>query len=157
MIRERDAGRVPTHHFDVLLDMAIAAKRPDEVLHWYDKMTHGEKRSYGGYGWRGFGDSTSDRVAEAVAKSHPERALEIYRRGLNANLPRAEMTAYEAAAFYLRKMRPVMDRLGQKNEWSALLAEIRQKYGNRPRFMEILDKVEGRTILDAHKAGRRRR
>ena len=30
MIRERDAGRVPTHHFDVLLDMAIA-KRPDEV------------------------------------------------------------------------------------------------------------------------------
>ena len=32
-------------HYDVLLDMAIAAKKPDEVLHWYDKMSKGQKRS----------------------------------------------------------------------------------------------------------------
>ena len=31
-------------HYDVLLDMAIAAKRPDDVLRWYDKMLGGRKR-----------------------------------------------------------------------------------------------------------------
>jgi hypothetical protein len=38
-----------------------------------------------------------------------------------------------------------------------LLAEIREKYRNRPRFMEILDKLEGRTIIQTQKVRSRRR
>ena len=39
-------------HYDVLLDMAIAAKRPDDVLRWYDKMLDGRKRE--SRGWASF-------------------------------------------------------------------------------------------------------
>jgi uncharacterized Zn finger protein len=143
-------------HYDVLLDMAIAAKRPDDVLHWYDKMKTDQKRPLTTWGRAYFGEGTSDRVAAAVAKSHPERALGIYRRALEAHLPQTGISAYESAASYLKKMRPIMDALGHSGEWSALLAEIRERYRNRPRFMEILDKLEGRTILASRKAGRRR-
>jgi uncharacterized Zn finger protein len=139
--------------FDVLLDMAIAAKQPDEVLRWYDKMP--KSRNFGGWGWAQSG--IGDRVAAAVAKSHPERAVEIYRRELDATLPRADVSAYESAARYLKKLQPVMKSLGNQSEWMTLLAEIREKYRNRPRFMEILDKLDGRTILQNQRARGRRR
>jgi uncharacterized Zn finger protein len=153
----RPSGRAiapPGPHFDVLLDMAIAAKQPDEVLRWYDKMPK-SRDSSGGWGWAESG--TGDRVAAAVAKSHPERAMEIYRRRLDATLPRADVPAYESAARYLNELQPVMKSLGKQSEWRALLAEIREKYRNRPRFMEILDKLEGRTILQTQKARSSRR
>ena len=145
-------------HFDVLLDMAIDAKKPDDVLRWYDKMRAGKRRSasrWGGGAWHG--DSTAGRVAAAVAKSHPERALEIYRQGLDSHLPHANMSSYEAAAAYLKAMRPIMKSLKQAKQWDALVAEIREKYRNRPRFMESLDRLRGRTILATEKARRRKR
>jgi uncharacterized Zn finger protein len=141
-------------HYDVLLDMAIATKKPEDVLHWYDKMSKEPKRVGGGWGWsRG---ETADRVAAAVAQSHPERALEIYQRGLEQVLPQANPSAYESAAGYLKKMRPILKSLSREADWDKSLAEIRSKYGNRPRFMEVLDKLDGRTILQTHKARKRR-
>jgi uncharacterized Zn finger protein len=99
-------------HYDVLLDMAIATKKPDDVLHWYDKMSKEQNRVGGGWGWlRG---ETADRVAAAVAQSHPERALEIYQRGLEQVLPQANPSAYESAARYLKKMRPILNSLGRE-------------------------------------------
>jgi len=153
-VQERTVTRRSGPHFDVLLDMAIAAKKPEDVLHWFDKMSAQEKRVSGGWGWAG--PSRADHVAEAVAKSHPERALAIYRSGLEAQLPQASIPAYESAAVYLKSMRPIMKSLGRESEWTTLLAQVRQKYGNRPRFMEILDRLEGRTVLQSQKARRRR-
>lgn len=90
-----------------------------------------------------------------MAKSHPERALEIYQRGLDQVLPHADFSAYESATAYLRRMRPIMKSLDRETDWTTAVSEIRAKYGNRPRFMEVLDKLEGRTILQAQKARRR--
>lgn len=145
----------PGPHFDVLLDMAIAAKRPDDVLHWYDKMRPGEKRSTFGGGRYGI-YAYADRVAEAVAATHPERAIEIYLAALNAQLPHAHHSAYESAAAYLRKLRPIFQSLGRTAEWTQLLSDIRLNYRNRPRFMEILDKLDGVTILQSEKSRKRR-
>ena len=51
LLRTREPAIAPRGpHFDVLLDMAIAAKQPDEVLRWYDKMAKGQKRFGGGWG-----------------------------------------------------------------------------------------------------------
>jgi uncharacterized Zn finger protein len=136
-------------HYHVLLDMAIAAKLPDDVLHWYDKIPKKQRQIGGGWGWTG--EETADRVAAAVAKSHPERALEIYQHGLGQFLPHANLSSYESAAAYLKRMRPIMKSLGREADWKKSLMEIRSKYGNRPRFIEILDKLEGRTILQTQK------
>jgi uncharacterized Zn finger protein len=140
-------------HLEVLLEMAIADKRQGDVLKWHDKMLESNQKA----GWHGYaGESYADQVAAAVADSHPQRALDIYRRRLDSCLPRADFSAYESSAAYLKKMRPIYRALHRDEEWQKLVAEIRHKYGNRPRFMEVLDKLEGRTILQTQQAARGR-
>lgn len=141
----------PQPHLEVLLEMAIAAGKPDEVLGWFDRM--GQSKQQGGYWNRPL--LYADRVAGAVSASHPDRAIEIYRAALEAQLPNAQQSAYEASAGYLRKLRPIYQSLGRNKEWETLLASIREKYRNRPRFMEILDRIDGRTILDSAKPRRK--
>jgi len=141
----------PHPHYDVLLTMAIAAKRPDEVLHWFGKMRSEPRR-------QGYYDPSlgyADRVADAVSTSHPVHALEIYMAALNAQLPHAHSSAYEAAAGYLKKLRPIYEALDRAAEWTALVASIREKYRNRPRFMEVLDRLDGRTIVETARPRRK--
>ena len=136
--------------YSVLLDIAIAAKKPGDVLHWYEKLSAGA-RTFGGCGRGWVLDTTCDRVADAVVKSHPERALEIYADGLNADLGPADPQAYDRAASYLKKMRPVLKRLGRESEWTELMQRLRTEYKRRRLFMEALDRIEGRTIVEAQR------
>jgi uncharacterized Zn finger protein len=137
-------------HYNILIDMAIAERRPDEVLRWYDLWRAAAKNQRTGPSY-GFG-SYADSVAAAVAEAHPERALEIYRDSVEANLKQASISAYETVAAYLKKMRPILKSLDRGPEWNALVAEIRMNYHNRPRFMEILDRLEARPIFQKHRA-----
>jgi uncharacterized Zn finger protein len=144
------ANARPRPHYDVLIDLAIDRKRPDQVLHWYDRMvadhpqpTHGWTRS-----------DHNDRVAEAVAKSHPERALDIYRERVERNLAQTGVSAYETVASYLRKMKPLMKSLDRAADWDQLLQDIRLQYRNRPRFIEILDRLKGKASLATRKTRR---
>jgi uncharacterized Zn finger protein len=137
-------------HFDVLIDMAIADRRHDDVLRWYDAMSAGQKHQ-GGMSWYGSG-GYGDEVAAAVTESHPERSLAIYRQRVDDHLPHASASAYEAVAGYLRKMRPILKALHREVEWEGLLADIRLRYKNRPKFMEILDKLDPRPIVEQKRA-----
>ena len=144
-------GSEPRPHLNVLLEMAIADNRPDDVLRWYDKIASQQK----GLVYYGGALGYADRVAEAVAAVYPERAIAIYRDALNAQLPVAQPSAYESAAAYLRKLRPIYKGLNREGEWTALIASIRETYRNRPRFMDLLDGVEGRTIVQSARPRRR--
>jgi uncharacterized Zn finger protein len=151
----REAKRKPQPYYAVLLDMAIKDKRPDDVLRWYEAETTPTKQTLCGPHF--FGNYyDSDRVAKAVATAYPQRALEIYRRKLDANLKQANTSAYQTCAVCLRNMRPIYKALDQDDHWNELLADVRHNYRNRPRFMEILDKLEGRSIVQSHKSSRRR-
>jgi len=152
---ERQTKQTPRPHYDVLIDMAIKDKRPDDVLRWYEAETAPTKQTLSGPHYLGdYFDS--DRVAKAVIASHPQRALEIYRRKLDAHLRQASTSAYETCAACLRNMRPILKTLDQEDRWNELLADIRQNYRNRPRFMEILDRLQGRPIVESQKSSRHR-
>ncbi len=155
LMSERPPNKSPRPRYDVLLDMAIKNKRPDEVLRWYEAETASTKQTLRGPHFLGdYFDS--DRVAKAIAAAYPQRALEIYRLKLDAHLRQASKPAYEACAACLRKMRPIYKSLDQEDHWSELVADIRHNYRNRPRFMEILDRLEGRKIVQSAKPPRRR-
>jgi uncharacterized Zn finger protein len=143
----------PRPRLDVLLLMAVAAKDPDEVLRWYDRMRQEPARSP--YGGGPSARSYADRVAEAVADAHPDRAIALYREALEAQLPHAQPSAYESAAGYLRKLRPLYRAVGREGEWDRLLASIRESYRNRPRFMEQLDRLDPRPIVQSARPGGR--
>ena len=135
--------------FDVLLDMALAAGDADEILRRYDQLrAHPPRNWYGGVAY-------DDRVAAAVAAHHPARSLEIYRSKLDALLPRADQGAYAAATEYLKVLRPIYAALDRAAEWDDLLASIRSRSKNRPRFMELLATLDGRTLPHAAKPRRR--
>lgn len=144
-------------HRDVLVDLAIAEQRPDQVLRWYDLIVADEKSKLGSAprasAWNP-ATALASRVAAAVAKSHPERALEAYHLELESHLPHASQHAYESATACLRKMRPIMQSLDRDELWIELVKNIREKYRNRPRFMETLDKLECRPIVATQKRRR---
>lgn len=87
-------------------------------------------------------------LATVTGGVHPERSLAIYRQRVDDHLPHASASAYEAVAGYLRKMRPIFQGLRQDSEWDGLLADIRLRYKNRPKFMEILDRLAPKPIVE---------
>ena len=78
---------------------------------------------------------------------YPERTIDIYRAELDLNLPKANQTAYACCARYLRKLRPLYDAVGRSAEWTALVTSIREKYRNRPRFVEALENLDSGSIV----------
>jgi uncharacterized Zn finger protein len=135
----------PRLHFDVLLDLAIKEKRPDDALHWYGRMT--ERRPGAPLGWYG-ADHVGGRVADAVADTHPDRALAIYRQIVEAHVDRTSPSAYQEALPYVRKVRKLYEKLGRGADWNEYLAGLRGEHRRKRKFMELLDRLDGKRIVD---------
>ena len=126
---------------DTLIDIAIAEKRPDDVIRWYD-----QRKSKGiGRWWSGFQD---DKIAGALLDRYPERALGIWKRLAENQIALTKPKAYEVAAGYLRKVRRTLKKLEREKEWQSYLAEIRQVNARKKRLLEILDSLSGRRIVE---------
>ncbi len=138
-------GHGPQHpRLDVLIDIALDEDRVETALDYHDAMTaEAGTRASSSYYFAG-PDRNADRLAAAAAATHPERALAIYRAELDRSLPVADFHAYDRSARLLALMRPIYKALGRDDEWSALVASAREKYRNRPRFLQQLDETLGR-------------
>ncbi|MGH8068941.1 MAG: SWIM zinc finger family protein [Candidatus Entotheonellia bacterium] len=126
---------------DTLIAIAIAEKRPDEILRWYDQRQPGG----GGWGWGGIRD---DQIAETIAQSYPERALDIWKKLAEACIAQTQTRAYEQASAYLRKQRDLLKQLGRTREWQSYLTDLRQANVRKKRLLELLDDLEGLRIVD---------
>lgn len=152
---ERHSTRKPRPYYRVLVDIAIHNKRPADVLRWYDAEITSTKLEVGGPHSMEC-DFDSDRVAKAIKVAYPQRAIEIYRRKLDAHLRQASKSAYGTCAACLRSMRPIYKALDQEDYWKELLADIRHNYRNRPRLMEVLDRLAGKSIVESQRSSRKR-
>ena len=125
--------------------MAIAEKKPDEVLKWYDYAG----RRKGGLRLSDFLVNPTE-VAEAIKSAHPERAIDIWQEAAEEQIARVSTSGYEAAIPYLRKMKNALTRAGRKQEWDEYLASLREQNSRRPRCLEVLDRLKGgrRRIID---------
>jgi uncharacterized Zn finger protein len=127
---------------DVLIDIAIEEKRPDDVLKWYD-----HKKSKKMVYWYGEGYQ-EDNVAQAVADHYPNRAIDIWKSIVERQIALTKPKAYEAAAVYLRKVRGLQKRLKREGEWKDYLLKLRQANVRKTKLIEILSRLEGRRILE---------
>ncbi|MFH1006599.1 MAG: hypothetical protein V1800_03740, partial [Candidatus Latescibacterota bacterium] len=123
----------------VLIDIALSEKNPEEALRWHD-LAHQDRM-----GWIGY---DHDRLAQAVLKTHPERALEIWKKLAESQIAQVKPSSYELAAGYLRKAQTVFQRLGQEDAWKEYLAWVRKTHRRKRRLLEILDRLDGRRIID---------
>jgi uncharacterized Zn finger protein len=140
----RAAFRPAGPHFNVLLDLALEEQRPEDILRWYDAWRGDDQRRSGRSGGTGY----EARVADAVARTHPDRAAELYRNIIETSVAQTSPSAYEAALPYLRKLRALLDKLGRSEEWGSYLARLRETERRKRRFMEVLDRLESRPILE---------
>jgi uncharacterized Zn finger protein len=130
-------------HFDVLLELAIEENRPDDVLAWYEVLSRVKRSSRYGHGYDWF----APRVADAIAATHPDRAIALYRQIIEDHVARTSPSAYEEAVPYLRKLRAVYQKLGQTAEWTNYLVELRTNNTRKRRFLEVLDRLQSKSII----------
>ncbi|MCX5914319.1 MAG: hypothetical protein NTV04_20595, partial [Deltaproteobacteria bacterium] len=139
-IRESRSSSFPVT--EALIDIAMAEKRIEDVLRWYDQRK--PKKSY----W--LGDSyKEDQIATAVAGQYPDRAVAIWKKVAEEEIALTKPKAYEAAAVYLRKAKKLMGKMEKKEEWQKYIAGLRRANERKRRFVEILDRLEDRPILRA--------
>ena len=128
-----------------LTRLAIAEKKPDEVLKWYDYA--GRKK--GGLGLSDFPVDATE-VAEAIKSAYPERAIAIWQETAEGHIAQVSTSGYEASLPYLRKMKNALTRAGCKQEWDEYLASLQEENKRRPRCLEVLGRLKGgrRRIID---------
>ncbi len=117
---------------NVLIEIAADERRPDQVLHWYDR------RRTGVSGWSGVNESL---VAHAVADAYPERAIAIWKKLAEAQIAQTQPRAYEAAVGILRTLGDLLERKGRVEEWRRYVAELRQTNARKRRLVEMLDRL----------------
>lgn len=124
-----------------LIDIAIAEKRPDEVIRWYDRQ---EAQPFG---WR-LTWFQEDHVAKAIAEAHPDHAIAIWKKLAEGQIAQTQPKAYEVAAGFLRGMRRTLKKLGRDREWQGYIAGLRQVNARKRRLLEVLDGLDGRPIIE---------
>lgn len=124
-----------------LIDIAIAEGQPDEVIRWYDQRR--QESAVNEWTW-----FQENGIAEAVADTHPERAVAIWKKIAEGYIARTQPKAYEVAAGCLRSIRHALQKQGRDNEWESYLAGLRQANRRKRRLLEILDGLTGRPIIE---------
>jgi len=130
---------------DVLTDVAMYEKEPDQVLRWYE--SYRENRRHQAWDYRR-GYKWEDEVADSIAKIFPESATGIWKNIAEDLISTAKTSAYEDSAPYLGKVRKLLEKSGKKEEWNGYLASLRSAHKQKRRFLEVLDSLTGKSIAD---------
>ncbi|WP_337174642.1 hypothetical protein [Paludisphaera sp.] len=141
LLKHGDRFGAPRPRVGVLIEIALDEGDADAALGLYDALRADARKKSPIL--HESPDRHADRVAAAVAATRPDRALEIYKAQLDRALPIAEARAYERSAGLLARLRPIHDALGRLGEWDELVAAVRERYRNRPKFLRQLDRTLG--------------
>lgn len=119
-----------------LIEIAIYERKPDQIIRWYD-----QRQTHGGYG------VDSDRVAEAVKKDYPDRAVSIWKKIAEGEIAQVKPRAYQTSATYLKKMARLLKETKKVKEWENYLKKLRQDHARKSSLMAVLDNLENKPIL----------
>jgi len=137
------SGKNP--HYRVLIELAMKEHRPDDVLRWYEEWRKVGGRPRGA--WRVVPEGFEEKIAEAVASSHPDRAIDIFVKAADSVASETKTRTYPEAGRLLKRAKEVLGREGRSAEWSSILEDFRLNHRRKRRLMEVLDGLENRPIM----------
>lgn len=117
-----------------LIELAIAEKRPNDVMYWYTKMTVTPQR------W--LYKTLVEKVAKAVIATHPDEAISILKNIAEQLIASTTVPAYHEAATYLQPIRSSLLESGRLEEWRNYVQQLRQKNSRKHKLLAILDALE---------------
>lgn len=124
---------------EMLIEIALLEQRHDDAVALYRELAKTRR-----WGW-----GIDERLAKAVAGSHPEVALQIWKSIADSLIGQVKPKSYQEAAGYLRQMHQVYERTGRLADWKALLTRLRVEHKAKRRLMEVLDGLEkNRKLVD---------
>lgn len=124
----------------LLTEIALEEGRHGDALQWYARVDDAPQ----GY-WR---STFPDEVATAVADTHPDEAIAIWKAEAESLVNLTSQAAYEASLPYLRKVARLLTRLGRAAEWDAYLVHLRLQYKRKRNFIALLSTLSDRPILE---------
>jgi uncharacterized Zn finger protein len=136
----------PRPYPDVLLEIAIAENRPDDALAIYEQHLARQRVRPSHYGFEYRNDHRPE-LAEFVTPSHPQRAAELYERLALEYFEQTGDGAYESGVNYLKKLRPILERLNQQDRWLTLIAGIRDQQRRKRNLIAKLDRLDAKPII----------
>ncbi|MFH1243035.1 MAG: SWIM zinc finger family protein [Pseudomonadota bacterium] len=126
---------------ETLIGISMHEKRPDDVLYWYKQRE--DKRT--GWGWFGYKD---DRIAASIKDKHPDEAIKIWKKMAANEIAQTKPNAYRQAAVYLRNIQTLLKKASRDKEWEEYLTGIRRENARKRKLVEILDRLDGRRIIE---------
>lgn len=87
----------------------------------------------------GCSDGLWRELAARRETDHPRDALEVYRRGVEPAVARTDRQGYEEAVALLRRMRPLMQRLGEEGAFGREVAALREGHRRKRNLVALLD------------------
>jgi uncharacterized Zn finger protein len=141
-VKPRYARSAP--FIEVAIQIAIKEKRIPDVLKLYDAyFGNGKDRRY-----RGYWDEISYEVSQAIAETHPDKAVQIWKKKAEAHVDRTNPQEYSYAVGYLKKIKSTLLKNKKADEWNGYLREIKAENIRKKRFIEMLNSMEGKRIID---------
>lgn len=131
VIRQRFPDRA------MMIEIAIYEKRFDDAVAVYNDQPEMNR-------WN---DNINELLARAVADSHPDTALGIWRNIAENIIRRVNSKEYPEAVGYLRKMHKIYDRTERLADWQQVLLDIRTRHKAKRRLMAELNKLENSSKL----------
>ena len=87
--------------YRIRIELAMEEKRPHDVLRWYDEWREGRPAQKGR--WRIVPAELEEEIAEAVASSHPDRAIDIFVKTADSVASQADTRTYREAGDLLNR------------------------------------------------------
>lgn len=132
-------------YFDILIELAIDERRPDDVLLWFDRRKAAGSSTF--HRWLGQPRRDDARVAKGVEAAHPQRAIEIYLRLAQGVAAETKPKLYPEAGAHLKRVKSLLRKSGRGGDWSTIIGEFRSANHRKRRLMEVLDGIEGKPIV----------
>lgn len=88
---------------------------------------------------RGCSDGLWLQLAELREAAHPEDAVNVYRRGVEPAVAQKNNRGYEEAVALLRRMRPLMQRVGREAEFGREVGQLRAEHRRKRNLIRLLD------------------
>ncbi|MCA9065150.1 MAG: hypothetical protein KDA96_18905 [Planctomycetaceae bacterium] len=145
---DRGQAGKPSPHFDVLIRLSIQQGAPESVLRWYDQWQALEARKRFRF------NRFETEVADAVASTHPDRAVELYCAEADRLAAETNTKLYPQSVSLLKKARKVLKSQKREHEFEALLATFHDRHHRKRRLVELLHGLGGQPIVSKRRSNR---
>jgi hypothetical protein len=134
-IREIIAKPLPRRSSQYWIPAAVDHSLLVEIFLWEQRPQLAWEEAQAG----GCNEALWLQLAAGREQSHPQDAVDVYRRRIAPTLDRTSNDAYREVIAYLRKIRLLMGRLGHEREFANWLIELRATWKRKRNFIDLLD------------------